>query len=147
MPSAASVALIAPPLAFSGIAVIVGALGAIASMTKLVVNGADWMPVGLLATIVTTVLPLGNGVVGVTCQVPSGLTTSVSLLPSGSVTVMVSPGVPVPLIAGVVSAVISSPTMPVSEPGSSLPVGLPGGRLLIAMASAGDVALMLPAAS
>ena len=50
----------------------------------------------------------------------------VSTSPTGVVTVMLSPGVPVPLIVGVVSLVMPSPLVPLSLAGSSWAVTVGG---------------------
>ena len=105
------------------------------------------MPAGSVAVMARLFRPSGSGVVGVTLHEPLGATVAVPItLPCGSLMVMVSPGVPVPLRVGVVSVVILSPLMPVSVLGSSTPVGADGPVVSIVTGS-GAGGLTLPAGS
>ena len=75
--------------------------------------------------------------VAVALQLPSGATVAVAItLPLASLTVMVSPGVPVPVRVGVVSAVLPSPTMPVSLLLARAAAGAPGAVVSMVMGSA-----------
>ena len=112
-------------------------------------SGAEGLtlPAGSVAVMVRALRPSGSAVVGVAAQVPLGCTTAVAMvLPAASWMVMVSPGVPVPLSVGVVSAVVLSPLMPVSLVASSVPAGAAGARLSMVTGS-GVGALVLPAGS
>ena len=70
--------------------------------------------------------PVGSAAVGVTLQLPSAATTAVLTSPPGKVTVMVSPGVPVPLRVGVLSALMLSPTVALSLSKASATAGAAG---------------------
>ena len=98
-----------------------------------IVNGTSVVTVfGLPGTVSATLItcgPSGIGVVGVTDQVPSVPTVVVNVS-LGVTTVIVAPGLPVPIIVGVLSLVILSELeLPVSEFGSSLAVNVSGCRL------------------
>ena len=142
VPSLASAALIPPPLAFSGIATIAGGSDGVASMVILRVDDDVTAPDGLVATTVIVLTPSLSGVVGVTCQLPSGLVmVTVLTSPPGKVTVTVSPGVPKPWMLGVLSRVTKSPSGPVSDAGSRAATGV------MVMFNAGDCDEIFPATS
>ena len=105
----------------------VGAAGTVVSMVIGSAVGALTLPAGSVAVTVMVFTPSARGVVGVTDQVPSAATTAVLTSPPGKVTVMVSPAVPVPLMLGVLSAVMLSPTVPESLAGASAAAGADGG--------------------
>ena len=104
-------------------------VGAVVSMTT--VNGAAGLtwPEGLVTVTARLLTPSGSGAVGVTFQEPSGATVAEpTTLPCGSVTLMTSPGVPVPDTVGVGSVVRLSVPEPVLLPGAmAMPVGATGG--------------------
>jgi hypothetical protein len=105
----------------------VGAAGALVSMVIGSCVGALVLPAGSVAVTLTLLTPSIKAVVGVTIQLPSAATTAVLTSPPGKETLMVSPGVPVPLMVGVLSAVMLSPTVPVSLAKASAAAGAAGG--------------------
>ncbi len=110
----------AAPLSDAGSRAAAGLAGALVSMLTGTVVGALVLPDGSVA--VTTKFrgpPSGSATVGVTLQVPSAATVAVSVSPSGVTTVMVSPGVPFPVMVGLLFAVRLSPATPVSDAGAS----------------------------
>ena len=131
-------------------------VGAVVSMTT--VNGAAGLtwPEGLVTVTARLLTPSGSGAVGVTFQEPSGATVAEpTTLPCGSVTLMTSPGVPVPDTVGVGSVVRLSVPEPVLLPGAmAMPVGAVGAsgvglltlKLRALLVSAPSL-LKLPAAS
>src|SRR5574343_657820 len=82
------------------------------------------LPAGSVAVTGKLAVPSASGCVGVTLQVPSGLTVVVRVSPTAVVTVMVLPGSPVPLRVGVLSLVMPSPFVPLSLLGSSWAVSV-----------------------
>jgi hypothetical protein len=83
--------------------------------------------VGLVSTTLRLLRPWGSGLIGVTTQVPLGCTVDVAMvLLVGSLMAMVLPGVPVPLMVGVVSLVSWLPLAPLSLMGSRMSAGAAG---------------------
>ena len=80
------------------------------------------LPKSSLAVTSNTTGPSGIGVFGVTLQVPSPVTLVINTSPVGLTTVIVAPGVPVPITFGVFWFVIRSVRLALSEAGSSLAV-------------------------
>ena len=109
------------------------------------------MPAGSVAVTLRLFTPSGNvDVVALHCPLAS--TTAVAMtLPAASLMVMVSPGMPVPLMVGVLSLVLPSPTVPVSLLLASAADGAAGAVVSMVMGSvvaapvlpAGSVAVML----
>ena len=93
------------------------------------------LPAGSVAVVVMLWGPSPSGVVGVTLQVPLGPTVVVPITVPGlapSVTVMVSPGVPVPVKVGVLSSVVPpGAIVPVCGATLSVSVGVPGAAGLV----------------
>jgi hypothetical protein len=87
-----------------------GGVGGTVSTVIGVVVGVEVLPARSVAVVDRVCVPSVNGVVGVIDQVPSGLTVVVPrVLPNSSLTVIRSPGVPVPVIVGVLSVVLIVP--------------------------------------
>ncbi len=131
-----------------GSSIAVGLPGALVSMVTGTVVGALTLPAGSVAVTLNVcgALPGVSGVVGVRAHLPSLPTVVVNTSPVGLVTVILSPGFPMPLIVGVVSAVTLSPFSPVSELGSKTAAGAAG--LVVSMVTGTFVAaLALPAGS
>ena len=109
----------------SGAAGVVGA--AVSIRTGTVVAGLV-LPAGSVAVTRTFCSPSASACVGVTLQVPSAATTVVRTSPVGMVTVIVSPGVAVPVMVGVVSLVVLSVLLtPVSLAAATSAAGAAGG--------------------
>ncbi len=132
------------PVSDAGAKTAPGARGAVLSMVTGKVAVAVF-PAGSVSVIPKLAVPSGIGVAGVTLQVPSAATTVVNTSPVGVTTSILLPGVPVPLIVGVVSLVMPSPTVPLSELLSSLAVGL--GPVTSTVIVSGAAGLVLPAGS
>ncbi len=121
-----------------------GASGAEVSMVTGSGAGGLTLPAGSVAVMTRLLRPSGSGVLGVMLHLPAASTTAVPItLPRGSLMVMVSPGVPVPIRLGVLSLVVLSPLTPESVRGSSSPVGADGPVVSIVTGS-GAAGLTLP---
>ena len=118
---------VSEPLLLAGLMPAVGARGATLSMTMgRMVAGLVW-PSGVISVMARLLLPWGSGVVGVMLQLPLGATMAVPItLPCGSVILMVSPGVPTPVMVGVVSMVTLSVSEPLLLEGARVPEGAAG---------------------
>ena len=78
------------------------------------------LPKSSLAVTSNTTGPSGIDVFGVTLQVPSPATLVTNTSPVGLTTVIVAPGVPVPIKVGVLSFVMRSALLALSDAGSNL---------------------------
>ena len=122
---------IRPKVPFRPVVPVVATLSPATLVTAMVVavsmvTGMATGPVTLLALSVEVTLrfckPAASGVAGVMLQLPSAATVAVpmTVVPSAASSLMVSPGVPVPLRVGVVSLVMLSPCVPLSLAGARL---------------------------
>ena len=125
-----------------------GAVGAVASIVRArAPEAAETLPAASVKVAVRLFDPDGS-VLLVTDQVPLAATVAVptTLVPSSRVTV--SPAIPVPVMTGLVSLVMSSPCTPVSLAAESAGVaGAAGAAVSMASASAGEAGELLPAGS
>ena len=142
------------PLSLGSDSAAAGVAGPAVSTAMLSTSGAlaVVLPAGSVAVMTSGLLPVGSGVVGVMAQVPLASTVAVPIrLPAASLMATVSPGVPVPLMVGVVSLVMPSPSLPLSLVGSSTAVSAPApvvaGAVVSMMTGSGAGALVLPAGS
>ena len=145
------------PVTLPSLSVSVGVLGTLGTVVSTVITtgvlGKLVLPAGSVAVVVMLCGPSPRGLVGVTLQVPLGPTVVVPITVPGllpSVSVMVSPGVPVPVKVGVLSSVEPPPPMgPVTLPSLSVSVGVAGAAGAVVSTvrvSAGLRALCTPAA-
>src|SRR5918998_257113 len=117
--------------------------GSGATVSTVNVTGSDageTFPTASICVADTVCGPSPSGVVGSSVQVPSGATVAVPTTTPSTVTVTVAPGSPVPVIVGVLSAVIS-PSVGEVTTGAS---GAVASTVNVLVGDAGDV---LPAAS
>ena len=135
------------PLSLAAANAATGAAEAVVSIVIGNAAGALVLPAGSVAVTLRLLTPCGSGLTGVAFQLPLTSTTAEAItLPLGSLMVMVSPTVPVPLKVGVLSLVVLSPCTPVSLLGSSKAVGAAGALVsIVTLTVAG--ALVLPAGS
>ena len=92
--------------------------------------GGLTLPAGSTATMLRLFWPCGSGLVGATLHWPLGPTMAEPMtLPCGSVILMVSPGVPVPVSVGWVTLVMLSVVEPLLLPGAKVPDGAEGPTL------------------
>jgi hypothetical protein len=121
-------------------AVMVGAVGAVELTVSGRLVGVLWFPAGSVAVIERVCGPFGSAGDGVTEYDPVGSTTVVPMMvPEAFLMVMVSPGVPLPVMVGVESevangAVVSHPTDPGvdgADGGVVSTIGVRGVELLV----------------
>ena len=145
-----SVVLLSPcvPLSLVGSSLALGATGATVSMTTVMTSGVSLvLPAGSVAVTLRALMPSGSAVVGVAAQVPLAATVAVAMTtPLASLTVMRSPGSPLPDRVGVLSLVVLSPRVPVSLTGSSKAVR-PTGAVVSMVTGSVVAGLVLPTGS